>query len=333
MVTAPNRIDLAGGTTDLYPLYIFMEGGYTVNVAITIKSRVIFREQDGPGVRILSEDLGIGADAAHPDGLSTDGPLGLIGRAVKTLPPDASLEILTRNEAPAGSGLGASSSLLIALLKGLLRLRSEEETRRDLISLAVNTETSVIGVPAGSQDHIAALYGGISVIHYDNRGFQRRTIPQGTDWIERLEEMLVLSYTGEGRFSGMNNWEVTKNFIDNVGDTRENLIAIRDVARETGRVLMAGDLDDIPLLVQKEWDIRRKLAPGISTERTDSIMAASSAAGAKANKICGAGGGGCMVTMCPSNRRIAVEKAIAEAGGEVIPFRIDTHGTVVNELI
>jgi D-glycero-alpha-D-manno-heptose-7-phosphate kinase len=333
MVTSPNRIDLAGGTTDLYPLYIFMDGGCTVNVAISIKSRVIFREHERTGVRILSEDLGISAEASEPQGLLAEGPLGLIGTAVKAFPPDASLEILTRNEAPAGSGLGASSALLVALLKGLLRLRSEVDSPKDLISLAVNTETSVIGVPAGSQDHIAALYGGISVISYDNRGFERRTVPQGTDWIERLEEMLVLSYTGEGRFSGMNNWEVTKNFIDNVGDTRHNLAAIRDVARETGRMLIAGDLDDIPLLVQKEWHIRRKLAPGISTERTDSIMAAASAAGAKANKICGAGGGGCMITLCHPNRRTAVEKAITEAGGEVIPFRIDTHGTVVNELI
>ncbi len=333
MVTAPNRIDLAGGTTDLYPLYVFMDGGYTVNVAISVKSRAIFREHVGTGVKIVSEDLGASTEASDPAALLTEGPLGLIGTAVKTFPPSVATEILTRNEAPTGSGLGASSALLVALLKGLLRLRSEEESERELISLAVNTETSVIGVPAGSQDHIAALYGGISVIHFNNRGFQRRTIPQGTDWIERLEDMLVLSYTGEGRFSGMNNWEVTKNFIDNVGDTRERLLSIRDVARETGRVLMAGDLDDIPPLVQKEWDVRRQLAPGISTPRIDAIMAAASVAGAKASKICGAGGGGCMITICPPHRRNAVEAAITETGGEVIRFRIDTHGTVVNELI
>lgn len=333
MVTAPNRIDLAGGTTDLYPLYILMEGGYTVNVAITLKSRVIFREHARTGIKVISEDLGVSTEAADTEDLSTDGPLGLIGRAVRTFPPLLPTEILTHNEAPAGSGLGASSALLVALLSGLLRLRSEDEDGKRLITLAVNTETSVIGVPAGSQDHIAALYGGISAIRFDHRGFERRTIPQGTDWVERLEEMIVLSYTGEGRFSGMNNWEVTKNFIDNVGDTREKLLAIRDVARETGRVLMAGDLDDIPPLVQKEWEIRRTLAPGISTPRIDSMIAATSAAGARANKICGAGGGGCMVTMCPPQQRTAVERAITDTGGEVLPFRIDTHGTVVNELI
>lgn len=333
MVTAPNRIDLAGGTTDLYPLYIFMEGGYTVNVAITLKSRVIFREHTETGIKVTSEDLGVSAEAADSEDLSTDGPLGLIGRAVRTFPPPVPTEILTHNEAPAGSGLGASSALLVALLSGLLRLRSEDQDDKGMIALAVNTETSVIGVPAGSQDHIAALFGGISAIRFDHRGFERRTIPQETDWVERLEEMIVLSYTGEGRFSGMNNWEVTKNFIDDVGDTREKLLAIRDVARETGRVLMRGDLDDIPPLVQKEWEIRRMLAPGISTPRIDSIIAATSAAGARANKICGAGGGGCMVTMCPPQHRAAVERAISNEGGEVLPFRIDIHGTVVNELI
>ena len=95
-VTAPNRIDLAGGTTDLYPLYLLMEGGYTVNLAISLSSRVILRERERPGIRIISEDLKESVEASNPEALSPGGPLGLIGRAVKAAPPQTGLEIVTR---------------------------------------------------------------------------------------------------------------------------------------------------------------------------------------------------------------------------------------------
>jgi D-glycero-alpha-D-manno-heptose-7-phosphate kinase len=200
-VTAPNRIDLAGGTTDLHPLYLFMDGGCTVNAAISVCSRATLRTRDS-GVRIFSEDLNASVEAAGPAEVPLDGPLGLVGRAVRTLPPPMGLEIITRNEAPAGSGLGASSALLVALIQGLLQLRSEETNPRKIVALGVSIETSVIGVPAGSQDHIAAVYGGVSALEFGHGDFVRNELAGGHD---RLAEMVVLSYTGEGRFSGMNN--------------------------------------------------------------------------------------------------------------------------------
>jgi D-glycero-alpha-D-manno-heptose-7-phosphate kinase len=325
-VTAPNRIDLAGGTTDLYPLYLLMDGGYTVNLAISLSSRVILRDRVGSGIRIISEDLEESVEAASPEGLPLDGPLGLIGRAVRALPPETGLEVVTRNHAPAGSGLGASSALLVALLKGLLELRSDNKDSRNIVDLAVNIETAAIGVPAGKQDHIAAVYGGVSLIDFTYRDFERHAVPEDRGAIERLEEMIVLSYTGEGRFSGMNNWEVTKGFIDNMGDVRENLLQIRDVARKLGRTLLFGEWENLGPLVAQEWQLRRMLAPGVSTPRIESIMAGASAAGALASKICGAGGGGCMLTVVEPPRRSSVENAIVDAGGEVIPFKIDREG-------
>jgi len=105
----------------------------------------------------------------------------------------------------------------------------------------------------------------------------------------------------------MNNWEITKRFIDQQGEVRETLVSIRDVARAMGDALLAGDFDTVPYLLSREWDLRRSLAPGISTPRIDAIMAAAKDAGAQGSKICGAGGGGCMVTMVPSHRRFAVQ--------------------------
>ena len=324
--TAPNRIDLAGGTTDIYPLYLFMDGGCTVNAAITVNSRVVLRTRDDRRLIVTSEDMGVTADAAVPDGLPLLGPLGLVGRAVRAVPPPVGVEIVTCNEAPPGSGLGASSALLVALLSGLLRLREEELTPAELIGLAANIEAAAIGVPAGSQDHIAALYGGLSVIDFGYRGFVRQTAGQARDCHQRLEEMIVLSYTGQGRFSGMNNWDVTKGFIDDRDGIRDKLFRIRDVAREVWDALSHGSWAELPVLVDREWTVRRSLAVGVSTPRTDAIMAAATAAGASANKICGAGGGGCMITFVEPQKRSAVEEAVASAGGRTIPFKIAAEG-------
>lgn len=331
-VTAPNRVDLAGGTTDLYPLYLFMDGGFTVNAAIGLYSRVLLTPLEGSTIRIVSEDLDTSVEASEPSALPLDGPLGLAARVVRAVKPQTGLEIITRNEAPAGSGLGASSALVVALLKGLLSLRSEELTARELVELAASIEAASIGVPAGTQDHIAALYGGVSTIEFGYRGFLRTECRPGTCGGEQLEEMLVLSYTGEGRFSGMNNWDVTKGYIDRQAGLREKLIEIRDIARKLGSALSSGLWDEIPGLVDREWAVRRSLAEGISTPRIDAMMTAARKAGATASKVCGAGGGGCMITFAPPGLRSHVERAVTDEGGRVIPTTIDRQGVRISHL-
>ncbi|MBI5569209.1 MAG: hypothetical protein HY914_04610 [Desulfomonile tiedjei] len=328
-VTAPNRVDLAGGTTDIYPLYLFMDGGCTVNAAVTIHSRVTIRTHEGSRIRIVSEDLGASVAAPAPAGLPVDGPLGLLGRAVRAVPPPGGMEMVVQNSAPAGSGLGASSALLAAALAGLLHVRGEEQSRREVVDLAANIETAAIAVPAGKQDHIAAVYGGVSRIDFGYRDFHRQDI--GSEPQDRLEQMVVLSYTGEGRFSGMNNWEITRAIIDGNGEVKEKLMEIREVARELGSALLEGGWNRIPELVNREWQIRRTLAPGVSTPRIEGMMSAASAAGALASKVCGAGGGGCMITFADPPDRAAVEKAIEGAGGTVLPYRVDRQGLALRQ--
>jgi D-glycero-alpha-D-manno-heptose-7-phosphate kinase len=325
-VTAPNRIDLAGGTTDIYPLYLFMGGGFTVNVAVTVSSNIVLRTRREKRYTIRSEDLGVSVEAADLSDLPLDGPLGLIGRAVRSLPPETGLEIVTRNDAPPGSGLGASSALVVALIAGLLELRGEAHDLRDVVNLAANLETASIGVPTGKQDHIAAAYGGVSLIEFGMRDFSRADPAKDDRLPSWLEQTLILSYTGEGRFSGMNNWEVTRGYIDRDETIRQRLLRLRDVAFRMGRSLAGGEWAEIPALVDEEWNVRRTLAPGVSTPRIEAIMEAARSAGAQAGKICGAGGGGCMITFADKENRAAVERAVTEAGGTVLPFTVARQG-------
>lgn len=326
VVTAPNRIDLAGGTTDLYPLYLLLGGGFTVNAAISVTSRAVFRPLERGGVRIVSEDLGAQVGATSPEGLPLAGPLDLVARAVRAVPPPGDVEILTRNDAPRGSGLGASSALLVALLTGLLALRGERLADDKIIDLAASIETASIGVPAGKQDYIAAFYGGLSFLEFGYRGFSRDAVAEESALLNRLDEMLLLTFTGAGRFSGMNNWEVTKAFIDDSTGVRDTLARIRDVACDLAHAIREELWNDAAELINREWELRKTLAPGITNSRIDAIANGALGAGALANKVCGAGGGGCMVSVIPPERRESVKDAIVAAGGTPIPFTIHRNG-------
>jgi len=329
-ITVPNRIDLAGGTTDIHPLYLLMDGGCTVNAAVTVQSRVSIRSRPGPGIVIISSDLGQTVEAQSAEALPVGGPLGLLGRAVKAFPPAGGVEIITHNEAPAGSGLGASSALLVALLAGLFRMRGEDLSPATLVDYAANLETATIGVPTGKQDHVGALFGGVSCIDFGYRGFTRTEVCRDAESRKRLQDMVVLTYTGLGRFSGMNNWDITRDFIAGRAEIREKLLRIREVAKRLAAALTAQRWRDLASLVDQEWILRRELAPGVSNPRIDQIMAAAKGAGASASKICGAGGGGCMITIVTPQKRGSVELAITNAGGTVIPFEIDGVGLSIS---
>ncbi len=241
------------------------------------------------------------------------------------------MELRTRNYAPVGSGLGASSALLAAAIVALLKLRGEEHPLKKIVDLTANIETSAIAVPTGKQDHIAAVYGGVSLIEFGLHDFVRTALKEEPTLHKRLEEMLVLTYTGDGRFSGMNNWEITKGYIDGSETIRRKLGEIRDVARDVARVLTNGSWENLPDLINREWSVRRTLAAGVSTPRIDAMMHAAGSAGALASKICGAGGGGCMITLAPPRKRTAVEAALVAAGGRLLPFQVDAHGVTVHQ--
>jgi D-glycero-alpha-D-manno-heptose-7-phosphate kinase len=329
-VSAPNRIDLAGGTTDLYPLYLLMSGGFTVNVAINVKSRVTLIETDDQVYRLCSEDLKQSFETDNLDDLPISGPLGLLGLSLLHFPPLRGLNVTTCNDAPPGSGLGASSALTVALISGLLKTRHEELSPTEIVQIAADIETALIGVPAGKQDHIAALYGGMSLINFGFKGYARRGYDKSNLNLDHLQDMIILTYTGAGRFSGMNNWEITKKFIDGDQSTRSKLLDIRKVALEMRKVVEMGDWDSLGKLVNAEWNLRRSLAPGVSNPTIDSMILAAGSAGAIASKVCGAGGGGCMFTLTSPVKRSSVEKALCDQGATIMNFEFDSHGVVTH---
>jgi D-glycero-alpha-D-manno-heptose-7-phosphate kinase len=328
----PTRIDLAGGTLDVYPLYLFEDGGLTVNAAINVFGRVTVEERADARIHIRAEDMGEEEIFADLDAMEKrmGGPLDLAKKALRFYcnpnQQGKGFNISLACDAPHGSGLGASSALLMALSSALGELGDAELPKDRLIDLGANIEAQAIRIPTGKQDYFPPLYGGICSIWFDVDGHRLERIDKGTDLIDRLNERLVLSFTNISRFSGVTNWAMLKRYIENKGDTVSHMRRIKAVAMGIHNSLVDGDLDEFASLLAVEWENRKALAGGVTTPEIDAMMASAAAAGARASKLCGAGGGGCMITYAEPDRVPAVEDALADAGATVMPFRIEREG-------
>lgn len=326
---APMRADLAGGTLDIYPLHVFMHRAVSVNVSLTLTSEVSIEPRDDSRIVIVSEDLGMEQSAPGADALDPDGPLGFLARIVRFYPPKQGMVMHTKNNVPKGSGLGASSTLLIAVSHALQALNGTDYTRDQLIDTGCNIEAEFIQVPAGKQDHFGATYGGLSAIHFEHAGNRHERISGDEDFLRALDDRLIISFAGAPRFSGASNWNMFKAYVDGDAQAREHLNTIKRIADDMLDALRARDLDAFARLLDEEWRHRRKIAPGVSTPEIETMMTAAQAAGALAGKICGAGGGGCMVTVAPPENRDAVRSALAAAGARVLDCAISRTGVSV----
>ena len=160
-VTAPMRIDLAGGTLDLHPLYLFLERPLTVTASITICSQAKVTPIEGNRVRLISEDLNETLEAENTAELPLGGSLDLLVRAVKFYAPQGGLELRTRSQAPKGSGLGASSSLLMSMSRALGLFSEREDSIHDIIMYGASLEAQNLRIPTGYQDYYGACLGGV----------------------------------------------------------------------------------------------------------------------------------------------------------------------------
>ena len=327
-VTVPTRIDLAGGTLDVYPLYLFEDGGLTLNAAISVYGHVTVEERADARIHICSKDAGAEETFASLDEMRAQlgGPLDLVKKALRFYKPCRGLNLFLHSEAPRGSGLGASSALLMALSSALNEIEGLGLSQDRIIDLGANIEAQVIGIPTGKQDYFPPLFGGVCSIWFDVDGHRLERLGESSDLVDRLNERLVLTFTNLNRFSGLTNWAMLKRYIEKQGDTVVHMRRIKKVALAMRQSLASGHLDEFARLLAVEWENRKALAEGVTTPEIDTMIAASSAAGARASKLCGAGGGGCMITYAEPEDVPAVKKALVDAGATLMPFRVVREG-------
>jgi D-glycero-alpha-D-manno-heptose-7-phosphate kinase len=329
--SAPTRVDLAGGTIDIWPLYLFHPGATTVNFALSLRAHCRIETRDDDTIILESRDRNIvfESNLGSIEELIHDERLELISKLVHFFKPTTGFHLTAYSEAPAGAGLAGSSALNIACVGALNRLVGNRYAQRKFVTLAANIETTVIKVPAGFQDYYPALYGSVSCIHFRPDGIEREALNVN---VTELERRMTICYTGEPRLSGINNWEVYKRHIDGDPELFQMFEGIRDSARRMRERLLADDWDGVAESMRRAHPNRKQLAPNITTPQMDTLIDKALASGAEAAKVCGAGGGGCIAFLCADGRKQDVESALsAEAGVAVLDWKVAREGLVVTE--
>jgi D-glycero-alpha-D-manno-heptose-7-phosphate kinase len=329
--SAPTRADLAGGTIDIWPLYLFHTGASTVNFALSLRASARIETLDDQRIILESRDRGarVETTVARIDDLATDDQLELVSKMVHFFRPEVGFHLIANSEAPAGAGISGSSALAIALIGALNRLVGDRYEPNSFIGIAANVETTVIRVPAGIQDYYPAQYGSASCIHLRPDGVEREELAVDTDEIDRR---FVICYTGEPRLSGINNWEVFKRHIDGDREVFEIFERIRDAAEQMRDALLADDWRAVGEIMRTAYPNRKRLAPNITTPLMDAIVEKALANGAEAAKVCGAGGGGCIAFLCADGRKEDVARALSsEPGAEVLNWKVSREGLIVSE--
>ena len=329
--SAPPRVDVAGGTIDIWPLYLFHPGATTVNFALTLHARCRIETRDDGRIVLESRDRKVAfeTELSAIEDLLLEERLELVSKLVHFFKPTTGFHLTVDTAAPAGAGLGGSSALAIACIGALNRLVGNRYDERKFVTIAANVESTVIKVPAGFQDYYPPLYGSASCIHFRADGIVREALDIDSD---ELERRFAICYTGEPRLSGINNWEIYKRHIDGDTELFELFEGIRDSARNVREALLANDWGRVAEIMQKAYPNRRRLAPTITTPQMDMLVEKALANGAEAAKVCGAGGGGCIAFLCTPGRRADVEQALAsEEGVEVLDWKLAKEGLVVKE--
>lgn len=327
--SAPTRVDLAGGTIDIWPLYLFHPGATTVNFALSLRAHCRIETRADDRIILESKDRNVTfeTNVAATEYLATEKRLELISKLVHFFKPSTGFHLTARSTAPAGAGLGGSSTLAIACIGALNTLVGNRYDREQFITLAANIETTVIRVPAGIQDYYGAFYGSVSCVSYRPDRVERQSLD--VDPAE-LERRIAICYTGEPRLSGINNWEVFKRHIDGEPEMFEMFEGIRDSARRMREALLANDWEKVAASMRQAYPNRKRLAPNITTPQMDALVEKAMANGAEGAKVCGAGGGGCIAFVCAEGRKADVECALsAEDGVEVLNWTLAREGLVV----
>lgn len=330
--SAPTRVDLAGGTIDIWPLYLFHPGAATINFAINLRASCRIETRDDGRIILESRDRQVAfeTELAALEDLIREERLELISKLVHFFRPQTGFHLIANSDAPAGAGLAGSSALNIACIGALNRLVGNRYPESKFITIAANVETTVIRVPAGYQDYYPAFFGGASCLHFRVDGIEREAMEID---MATLERRLAICYTGEPRLSGTNNWEITKNHIDGAPELFALFDDIRDSSLEMRAALLAEDWERVSRTMRDSYPTRKRLAPNVTTPQMEMLVEKAQANGAEAAKICGAGGGGCIAFFCAEGRRQDVERALAEEQGvEVLDWRIDAEGLTVREI-
>jgi len=312
----PLRISLFGGGTD-FEVFYRNHGGAVLSTAIDKYVFVIIKERfdDMIYVNYSKKEIVDSVDRLEHE---------LIREAMRVTGVRKGVEITTLADVPAhGTGLGSSSSVTVGLLQALYAYQGELKTAEALAEEACRIEIDILGKPIGKQDQYIAAYGNMRLINFDNNGVKVERIDLSSEAKRRLNENLLLFYTG----LATNSNEVLSEQKANINDRLETLTEMKRLVFEAKDIILAGAFDELGKLLDRSWRLKKQLASKISNSKIDEMYESALRAGAIGGKISGSGGGGFLLLYCPKKTQDKVREALK--GQRELHFRFEEDGTKV----
>ena len=327
---APLRIGLAGGGTDVSP-YSDLFGGAILNTTISLSAYATIEPLSESKIIVQALDRNEEQSFDLLPQLPIDGTLDLLKGVYNRIQKDHStalpgFRLSTFVDAPAGSGLGTSSTLVVAVLgafKEMLKLPLDEYK---IAQYAYDIERNDLQLAGGKQDQYAATFGGVNFMEFYANKVIVNPLRIKPEYLHELENNLVLYFTSTSRESAAIIKEQVKNVHDKNEKSIEAMHHLKDQAKMMKEALLQGNLNEIGLILDYGFEQKRNMAANISNSSIEAVYAAAKAAGATGGKISGAGGGGFMIFYCPGNTRYAVIKTLNTFGGIVRDYSFTKYG-------
>ncbi|RZF21753.1 hypothetical protein DAY19_08675 [Halobacteriovorax vibrionivorans] len=324
------RVDLLGGTLDIVPINQVLRNTITLNLATSLKAKVIVEEIDYEGVEFVSIDYESTTRHSSVDFTNEDfegetfGPLSFLAQILHHFQLTSGIRLTTESGSPPGAGLGGSSSMGVTVYKALCDFTDREFDRQTAINTVQNIESKILNKgPCGYQDYYPALYGGVLALKATDSAIAVEQL-YSDSFKNFLESHLTLVYSGKLRLSAINNWQVYKDFFDHENGVREGLATIRDLTFSAYRAIKDGQFDDFLGLLCREGAQREKLFSGIVTDDMRSLYSKLRESGHVIGmKVCGAGGGGCFILAHGPQHKEAVLKEITRSKMKVLEFSVE----------
>jgi D-glycero-alpha-D-manno-heptose-7-phosphate kinase len=340
---APVRIDFSGGWTDV-ALFTEASKGFVLNAAIDIYSYATVKKlpekeiwtnsygykhketRENRAIKIYSADFDIYEEAEEVKQLEYNGNIDLAKAAIRQMGIQGGLDIITRSNAPAGSGLGTSASMGVALIGALSRFQGISLLPYEFAEQASFIERQELGILGGKQDHYASSIGGINFMEFMGEEVKVSKLQLSSDVMLELEKSLVLCYTGTSRLSGDIHRKVREAYQDEEPKTKQALRNLKAIAQEMKNALLSGDLKAFGQLLNENWENQKALHPSVTNKQIDELFDVVLSNGGIGGKACGAGGGGCLVFYSESDCEHLVRRKLEELGVNVIDFNFEFKG-------
>lgn len=324
---APLRVSFAGGGTDVAP-FPEQEGGRVLAATINRYAHASLRPRTDREIRVHSADYGVRVNYGVDDPMLFGGKLDLVTAAISQIGSrtNGGYDLFLHSAAPPGSGLGSSSTVMVALVGLLKEYHHLSLTDYEVASLAHRIEREDLGIKGGLQDHYAATFGGFNYIEFNGDGVLVNPLRIPEDTIHELEHNMLLCYTGMTRASHAIIEDQTARMVGGKADTLEGLRMQRELAVEMKDALLRRRLHHFGELLDTAWDYKKRMSPHITNSFIDKIYDEAMKAGAIGGKVTGAGGGGHMLFYCEFERKYLVAQKLIELGATVTDFSFDHAG-------